>query len=116
MFWCAGMYASGSTWAYNLMRGIAASLWSDRAVQGRFVNTLQDMQGLDDAAPVHVVKSHDLEPAVAAAMQELATRIVVTIRDPRDAVTSLMLYQRYPFPLGLKTIAASARFVGGTGQ
>jgi hypothetical protein len=36
----------------------------------------------------------------------------VTIRDPRDAVTSLMLYQRFPFQLALEWVARSANFVG----
>jgi hypothetical protein len=113
MYWCAGMYASGSTWAYNVMRSIAGCLWPERSVRGRFVNTLRDMQGLEDASAVHVVKTHDLAQEVAAAMLPLAERIVVSIRDPRDAVTSLMAYQRYPFALALKTVAGSARFVGG---
>ena len=113
MFWCAGMFASGSTWAYNIMRGIAGDLWPGRQVRGRFVNTLADMQGLEDASAVHVVKSHDLSPEVAAAMLPLADKIVVTIRDPRDAVTSLMLYQHYPFAMAIKTVADSARYVGG---
>jgi hypothetical protein len=112
-YWCAGMYASGSTWAYNVMRGIAACLYPDRPVKGRFVNVLTDLDGLDDAAFVHVVKSHDLAEEVATALLRHVGRIVVTIRDPRDAVTSLMLYQRYPFDLALATIAKSGRFVAG---
>ena len=109
MFWCAGMYASGSTWAYNVMRGIAGTRGP---VRGRFVNTLADTNGLDDPALQHVVKSHDMPADVAARMRGLAKSIVVTIRDPRDAVTSLMLYQHYPFEMALTTIANSARFVG----
>ena len=89
-YWCAGMYASGSTWAYNVMRGIAASAFPDRPVKGRFINVLADLDGLDDAAFVHVLKSHDMAAEVADALLPLVGRIVVTIRDPRDAVTSLM--------------------------
>lgn len=113
VYWCAGMFASGSTWAYNVMRGIAACLHPRHPVKGRFVNVIGDLDGLDDPAFVHVVKSHDTAAEVAAELSRQATRLVVTIRDPRDAVTSLMLYQRYPFDLALTTIAKSAKFVGG---
>jgi len=111
--WCAGMYASGSTWAYNVMREIVACLHPDRPVAGRFVNTLADLAGIDDQDVHHVVKTHDLPTDVAAALSAHAGHLVVTIRDPRDAVTSLMLYQRYPFAMALDTIAKSASFVAG---
>lgn len=111
VFWCAGMYASGSTWAYNTMRAIAACRAPDRAITGRFVNTLADLAGVDDTAADHVVKTHDLAEDVAQALSAQAQHLVVTIRDPRDAVSSLMLYQRYPFAMALDTIAKSAEFV-----
>ena len=112
-YWCAGMFASGSTWAFNVMRGMLAGAYPGRAVKGRFVNVAADLDGLDDADAVHVVKSHDMAPEVAAELLRRATRLVVTIRDPRDAVTSLMLYQRYRFEQALTTIAKSGNFVAG---
>jgi hypothetical protein len=110
VYWCVGMYASGSTWAYNVMRGIAACLHPGRPVRGRFVNTLADLEGLDDEAAVHVVKTHDLPGDVAAELARRVRRVVVTIRDPRDAVTSLMLYQRFGFAPALDWVGRSARF------
>ena len=38
--------------------------------------------------------------------------LCVAIRDPRDAVTSLMLYQRFTFEPALDWVARSARFCG----
>jgi hypothetical protein len=113
VFWCAGMFASGSTWVYNVMREAAALHAPPRPVSARFVNTRADMTGLDDTTARHVVKSHDLAEDTAAALSAYASALVVTIRDPRDAVTSLMLYQRYPFHMAVETIAKSAHFVGG---
>ena len=98
------MYASGSTWAYNVMRAIA------EPARGRFVNTLADLAGIDDGHS-EVVKSHDLAPDVAAALLAHTPRIVATIRDPRDAMSSLMLYQHYPRDLARATIVRSALFV-----
>ncbi len=78
--------------------------------QGRFINDPADLAGLDDAAPVHVVKSHDLAPEIAADLRRRVVGLCVTIRDPRDAVTSLMLYQRFQFEPALDWVARSARF------
>lgn len=110
LYWCAGMYASGSTWAYNIMRGIAAAQHAGQPVQGRFVNFLTDLDGLDDDGRVHVVKTHDVAPEVTAELSRRAVRLVVTIRDPRDAVTSMMLYQRFPFETALDWVARSGKF------
>jgi len=109
VFWCAGMYASGSTWAYNVMRAIATD--GGGQVKARFANTPADLAGIGDATASHVIKTHDLPEEAAALLLAQAPRIVVTIRDPRDAVASLMTYQHYPFDLALATIARSARFV-----
>jgi hypothetical protein len=113
VYWCAGVYASGSTWAFNVMRGIAAALHPGKEVRGRFVNVLTDLDGIDDDAVVHVVKTHDVPPEVAAQLLTRATRIVATIRDPRDAITSLILYQRFGFAAALDWVGRSAKFVAG---
>jgi hypothetical protein len=118
LYWCAGMYASGSTWTYNVMRAIAAATEADaqalaRPVQGRFVNVAADLAGLDAAETVQVVKSHDLDEPVAGELRRRAVGRCVTIRDPRDAVTSLMLYQRFGFEPALEWVVRSARFCAG---
>jgi hypothetical protein len=108
--WCAGMYASGSTWAYNVMRALAGANPA-RGVKARFANTAADLAGIGDTTVAQVVKSHDLPEDAATLLLAQAPRIVVTIRDPRDAVASLMTYQHYPFPLAMATIERSGRFV-----
>ncbi len=113
--WCAGMYASGSTWAYNVMRALVAAQ-APGPVQARFANAATDLAGIGDAAQAHVVKTHDLPEDAAALLFAAGPRIVATIRDPRDAVASLMTYQHYPFQLALDTIARSARFVTGVAE
>jgi hypothetical protein len=110
VFWCAGMYASGSTWAYNVMRALVTAQ-SAAGVTARFANTAADLAGMGDAAKDHVIKTHDLPDDAAALLHAAKPRVVVTIRDPRDAVASLMTYQHYPFQLALDATARSARFV-----
>ena len=111
VFWCAGMYASGSTWAYNIMRAVAAVGFADRVRTSRFAANKRDLAGIADGDALHVVKSHDLPADAATALLAQAPRLVITVRDPRDAVTSLMQYQDYPFDVAGHTIAKSTRFV-----
>jgi hypothetical protein len=51
---------------------------------------------LDRPGRKHILKSHDVDSS-----QDLISRradvIIISIRDPRDAVTSAMLYQDRPF-------------------
>jgi hypothetical protein len=108
--WCAGMYASGSTWTYNVMRALAAAD-SARTVHSLFGNTVADLAGIADRSALHVIKTHDLPEDAATLLLSEQPRVVVTIRDPRDAVASLMTYQRYPFAMALNTVDRSARFV-----
>ncbi len=111
VFWCAGMYASGSTWAYNVMRAIAAATYPARRRTSRFANTLADLAGIEDDDALHVVKTHDLPRDAAEALLAQSPGIVATIRDPRDAVTSLMRYQRFGFEQAGQTVTKSANFL-----
>ena len=116
--WCLGMYASGSTWTYNVTRQIAALVTSVKPVLLHFVSRTADVALFErrlaetaaQAGRVHIVKSHEIddEPAVAA-LSRRADAIIVTIRDPRDAVTSLMLYQGFVFDRSLSLVEKSAR-------
>jgi hypothetical protein len=108
VFWCAGMYASGSTWAYNVVCALADA--TGRGVEVRFANGAAELPGLEAADHDHVVKTHDLPEDAAAALLALGPRVLATIRDPRDAVASLMTYQRYRFDMALGAVNASARF------
>lgn len=111
VWWCAGLYASGSTWAYNVMRAIAAASFPARTRTSRFANNAADLAGIEDDAALHVVKTHDLPRDAAELLLANQARIICTVRDPRDAVTSLMRYQRYPFENAGQTIAKNAVFL-----
>ena len=117
MHWCLGMYASGSTWVYNVTREIAAFSRPPKPVQGHFVSRFQDIAALGYADQVHIVKSHDIDDEGAVeVLSKRAVAIIVSIRDPRDAVTSLMLYHKRAFDEALSLVEKSARlcsrFVG----
>ena len=112
VYWCAGVYASGSTWAYNIMRAVAAVGFAERVRTSRFAHNKADLAGIEDAAGLHVVKTHDVPADAAGLLLAQGPRVVVTVRDPRDAVTSLMRFQGYGFEQARKTVARSAFFAG----
>ncbi|MDE2198036.1 MAG: hypothetical protein KGJ41_03355 [Rhodospirillales bacterium] len=115
-YWCAGMYASGSTWTYNVMRAIARHAHPGETLSSHFVNDIGELAFLGRPGGPHVVKSHDLPADAAELLARHARCIVVTQRDPRDAVTSLMLYQRFPFNTALQWVGRSARFAAALAE
>ena len=110
VLWCQGMFASGSTWLFNAAMQVAAALAPGREVRSRFVTDARDLAGLADAAVCHVVKTHHLDPEVRGAALSRARAFLVTVRDPRDAVLSLMQHQRYRLPVALAQVERSAHF------
>ena len=92
LFSCFGLHSSGSTWMFNLIREVckAKSIPFASAHRDSYANLPLDTS----AARVMVAKTHnpmaDYEPHVA----ESDDPVVITVRDPRDAVVSFM--QRFP--------------------
>ncbi len=109
--WCLGMYSSGSTWAYNVTRQIAASVAPAKPVQGRFVwSSVLDLEALCRSDCTHIIKSHDIDSEhTVAEISRRVDAIIITIRDPRDAVTSFMLYQDRNFEESISLVEKSAR-------
>jgi hypothetical protein len=107
LIWCLGMYASGSTWLFNAVREVASVLYPARRVTGRWAGGMKALKNLDDA--LNVVKTHELTPAAAKFMQARADVIFVSLRDPRDAVTSLKQHMGEDFAQALRRIETSAR-------
>jgi hypothetical protein len=78
-------------------------------VQGIYTETLEELERLRDGA-LHIVKTHDLARAEAKYMAAGAARILISIRDPRDAVVSLMQHMRHKFGPALDKIERTAAF------
>ena len=104
MFWCLGMFSSASTWAFNVVREIAFSLVPDRPVVPVFLDVGDGMPGGGDGCLI--VKTHGT--VVARELGQRAEGIVVTIRDPRDAIVSLMRHNKVPFDIALRMTEVSA--------
>jgi hypothetical protein len=97
------MYASGSTWVFNAAMKVARAIVPAGNVTSRYVVSAAELEGIPD-----IVKTHETDEAAAAILCQAADAILVSIRDPRDCVTSLMLYQRYRLAQALEAVERSA--------
>lgn len=109
MHWCLGMYASGSTWVFNVAVRIGAALTPGMPPVGRYIASFKELDTDPSVINHSVIKTHDIDDASAEQVGRLASSLLISIRDPRDCVTSLMLYQGYPLAQAVGATDASAR-------
>lgn len=107
--WCLGMYASASTWLFNVARQI---LQDDQGTEVRTVFVSGKEQSIPSDGPeaVTLIKSHEI--GTEARILDIARRsstILISVRDPRDAVVSLMQAHGYDFEPALNYVERSAR-------
>jgi len=102
------MYASGSTWLFNAAREVAAELHPSTPHRAVYLETLPHLARLPPG-PV-IVKSHHLTVRLARFMEARSRHILLSLRDPRDAVTSMMQHMGQSFPLALHRVERSALF------
>jgi len=109
VIWCVGVYASASTWAFNLVREMALAARPPGGVTPHFCASAYDTHRLE-APGLHIVKTHEVsDPATEAALARRAERLLLTVRDPRDAVASMMDYQNHSFEAALAHVEAALR-------
>lgn len=88
----AGLYGSGSTWAYNAVRAL---LGDDSAVRAGYSDDVNDLPGGDRGLPA-VVKCHLPDAALRRLARIHPATVVITVRDPRDALVSTI--RRFALP------------------
>ena len=104
MLWCLGMHGSASTWTFNAVQKIAAVAMRDVRVVPVFVT--DTMPDHDQRSGTLIVKTH--ATSVGQELARRATAIIVSIRDPRDVVASLMRHHKASFDLAFSVTEASA--------
>ena len=106
--WCLGMYGSASTWLFNVVRMLVEAETS-RPARVQFVSSPNEFQGFS-AGEVDLIKTHEIEgDATILALAKGAARLFITVRDPRDAVTSLIQARSHSFERALHFVEQSAR-------
>lgn len=91
---CLGTQASGSTWVFNTVRSIAATLDSESV--SFYSEKISDF--IDNFEPVDgliIIKCHSLDQRLLDLTKLLDVKIIVTTRDPRDSAVSQM--ERFSF-------------------
>jgi len=106
--WGLGMYASGSTWVFNVLLKLAETLAPDLPRENRFVSQSGDVGELRPGRRLLLVKSHETDAKAEAALATAAQFVAVSIRDPLDVVASAMLYQKRSFEESLDLAEKSA--------
>lgn len=109
-----GVPGSASTWTYNVCRELMAEQGATTAGFLRFDSDLD--AAMAGGTPHMVLKAHVLSRALYEKLGQLDARMIVTLRDPRDGVISLM--ERFDFPLerALREVMRSAACIAMVGE
>ena len=109
MIWCLGMYSSASTWLFNVVVMLSTALFADRWVRSRYIVVARDLPGELAPDELFVIKTHHTDDQAATELGRRVAAIIVTLRDPRDAVASLLTYHGMGFDEAMDKVAQSAR-------
>ena len=105
---CAGLYGSGSTWIFNVTRQLFQTVLGAATSQ----LYLDEVGEIEEAAlrsdDYLVLKSHRPSPAVRALTRMGNTPILLSVRDPRDAIVSQMTRFELLFEEALEGVKESA--------
>jgi hypothetical protein len=106
---CAGLYSSGSTWLFNAVAGLLRSSvgTSDVRLVQFFADSLDDFPELEALPDYLVVKSHATAPTMRLLWRIAQGPLLITVRDPRDAVASLITRFGFSFDLALQLVVSA---------
>ena len=86
---CLGMQGSASTWVFNVVRDLVAA--AAGPVQGFEATSLAAVEAALQGNPASlVIRAHNATPALLALVRAAGGHVVLTTRDPRDCVASLV--------------------------
>jgi hypothetical protein len=102
----AGLLSSGSTWVFNVVAGLLGA--DGRAVMPFFAGELQDFPEGAENADFVLIKCHAPGPGLRVYRRMTKAATIVSVRDPRDAVASLIQRFGMPFEAACRRVAASA--------
>nr|WP_242513278.1 FkbM family methyltransferase [Halochromatium salexigens] len=108
---CAGMPRSGSTWSYNVARQLLSHAFGAQQIDGGY---LGEGPPVDAALDQHVLpnklrllKFHQATRRTLELAEQGQARVIVTYRDPMNAVASLVDFFATPLPQAVAKIKRS---------
>ena len=108
IFWCVGLYASGSTWLFNAGKKVARASGLEAGLTSFFATNRTELV-FSPGVVTAIVKTHEVDTAASEFLMAESQAIWLSVRDPRDCITSLMMYQRCSFEDALDLIDDAAR-------
>jgi len=116
VIFCAGLKSSGSTWLYNAViqlleddRGHSVSSRRSARMLPFYADRLRDFPPLAANAGTMIVKTHRPTSAMEFLVRYANGPVLITVREPRDAVASLMQRFGHRFEPCLSEVAVNAR-------
>lgn len=112
IFLCAGLKSSGSTWLYNAVIQLLeeSGRFSGRAARMLpfYADSVHQFPPNAERASLIVVKTHRPSYALEFLGHFVHARVLITVREPRDAIASLMQRFGHPFEPCLKEVSSNA--------
>ncbi len=103
------MYGSASTWLFNVVRLLLEQA-NGAPPRVNFFSGAADFSAFGQPGITDLIKSHELEDeATILELAKRAHKIFITVRDPRDAVTSLIQARSHSFSRAVNFVEQSAR-------
>ena len=101
-----GLHGSASTWVFNVVRELLVDAAGEGGVLAAYADQAADMPDAASRAGRHLVlKSHQGSAALDALLAEQGAVILLSVRDPRDAVLSMVQRFRESFPRAAHALA-----------
>jgi hypothetical protein len=109
---CAGLKSSGSTWLYNavvqLVRASGRTAGARRRVRPFYAEDLAAFPSGLRPSDCLIVKTHVPSPALRFLARFTGGPVFISIREPRDAIASLMQRFNHDFDVCLEEVSAGA--------
>ena len=122
---CAGLQSSGSTWLFNIVvalykstgQGTAADSSGHQAGQPSegqslaqfYADSVESFPNLSRYPDALVIKTHIPDKSLRLLAEICASSVLISVRDPRDAIGSLMARFKFDFETALRKVVKAAR-------
>jgi hypothetical protein len=112
---CAGLKSSGSTWLYNAVIQLCESGFrrgskddGPHRFLSFYADRIENFPRGADSADLLIIKAHVPSPALAFLTSFACGTVLITVREPRDAIASLMKRFGHEFETSLQEVGLSA--------
>jgi hypothetical protein len=104
-----GLHGSASTWVFNVARELLVATYGPDKVHSCFAGKTEDLSDAATPPGRHIVAKTHGWPSMPAFAREWGGRLLISVRDPRDAVLSVMQRFGEPFDRSLRGVGQDCR-------